>query len=238
MRSACPASSRSLPSACGAPSKAWRSFPAETRQRTYVMWDAIVFFLNSLIFTLIGLQLPPIVQQLTAFSWPLLFGYAAAISLATIVARVCGSFPRRTFRAPSVRRLRKRDPPPPWRNVGPGLLCRPARYRVAGGGHGAAARPSGRQPVARARPDRVPDVRRHRDDARRAGIEPALRAPPSRIRRRHGAGRDRRRAPGAREDGACRPRRGRSAERARKAAGTRGRAGARRVCPAPWPSRR
>ncbi len=101
----------------------WRSIEglavlsAETRQRTYVMWDAIVFFLNSLIFTLIGLQLPPIVQQLTAFSWPLLFGYAAVISLATIVARVVWVFPTTYLPRAISRRLRKRDPPPPWRNA-------------------------------------------------------------------------------------------------------------------------
>ena len=89
----------------------------ETRQRTYAMWDAIVFFLNSLIFTLIGLQLPPIVQQLTAFSWPVLVGYAAAISLAAIVARVLWVFPTTYLPRALSSRLRQRDPPPPWRNV-------------------------------------------------------------------------------------------------------------------------
>ena len=61
--SAYPAFSPSLPSGCGARLRARRSFRVETRQRTYTMWDAIDFFLNSLIFTLIGLQLPPIVQH-------------------------------------------------------------------------------------------------------------------------------------------------------------------------------
>ncbi len=101
----------------------WRSVEGlsvvsgETRQRTYMMWDAIVFFLNSLIFTLIGLQLPPIVQQLTAFSWPLLVGYAAAISLATIVARVLWVFPTTYLPRILSARLRQSDPSPPWRNV-------------------------------------------------------------------------------------------------------------------------
>src|SRR5258708_4148704 len=46
---------------------------AETRQRTRAMWDAIVFFLNSLIFTVMGPQLPPIAHRLTPFSSPARF---------------------------------------------------------------------------------------------------------------------------------------------------------------------
>jgi len=60
---------------------------AEARQRGFALWDAVVFFLNSLIFILIGLQLPPIIQALAPFSWAELIVNAAAISLVTILAR-------------------------------------------------------------------------------------------------------------------------------------------------------
>lgn len=75
--------------------RAWVSptvISAETRQRAFALWDAVVFFLNSLIFILIGLQLPPIIHALAPFSWADLLGYAAAIGGVTIVARVVWVF--------------------------------------------------------------------------------------------------------------------------------------------------
>lgn len=70
--------------------RAWVSptvISAETRQRGLAMWDAVVFLLNSLIFILIGLQLPPIIHDLKPFSWTELMTDAAAISAVTIIAR-------------------------------------------------------------------------------------------------------------------------------------------------------
>ncbi|HTY67160.1 MAG TPA: Na+/H+ antiporter [Alphaproteobacteria bacterium] len=75
--------------------RAWVSptvISAETRQRGLALWDAVVFFLNSLIFILIGLQLPPIIQALAPFSWSELIIDAAAISAAMILARVVWVF--------------------------------------------------------------------------------------------------------------------------------------------------
>jgi CPA1 family monovalent cation:H+ antiporter len=99
----------------------WRAFAghtvlsAETRQHTFGMWDAVVFFLNSLVFTLIGLQLPPIMEGLDGYPALTLLGYAAAVSLTVIVARILWVFP--TTYGPRLlsRRLRAYSPPPPWR---------------------------------------------------------------------------------------------------------------------------
>jgi len=75
--------------------RAWVSptvISAEARQRGFALWDAVVFFLNSLIFILIGLQLRPIIQALAPFSWTQLIADAAAVSLATIIARIVWVF--------------------------------------------------------------------------------------------------------------------------------------------------
>lgn len=90
---------------------------AETRQHTFGMWDALVFFLNSLVFTLIGLQLPPIMAGLDGFSGLTLLGYAAAVSLTVIVVRILWVFPGTYGPRLLSRRLRERTPLPPWRGV-------------------------------------------------------------------------------------------------------------------------
>ena len=96
----------------------WRSFAghtvlsAETRQHTFGMWDVVVFFLNSLVFTLIGLQLPPAMEGLEHYSSLTLLGYAVAISLTVIAARILWVFPMAY--GPH---LFRRGLLPPWRGV-------------------------------------------------------------------------------------------------------------------------
>jgi len=55
-------------------------------------WANIVFVLNGLIFFLIGLQLPSIVQQLGEISLSRAIGYGLAISLVLIIARMLCTF--------------------------------------------------------------------------------------------------------------------------------------------------
>lgn len=58
------------------------------------VWEMVEFILNSLIFILIGLQLPVILDQLGDRYTPgQLFAFAAAISAATILARLAWVFP-------------------------------------------------------------------------------------------------------------------------------------------------
>ena len=91
---------------------------AEVRQRARATWDAVVFVLNSLVFVLIGLQLRPIVHNLTAFSWPELIAYAAGIGLATILARAAWIFPAAFVSRTVCRYLdSKYASAPPWRAV-------------------------------------------------------------------------------------------------------------------------
>jgi Na+/H+ antiporter len=58
-----------------------------TRLQGFGMWDLLQFLLNALLFVLIGLQLPDIVDALEGSTAELL-GYAAAISMAVILTRI------------------------------------------------------------------------------------------------------------------------------------------------------
>jgi CPA1 family monovalent cation:H+ antiporter len=88
-----------------------------TRLQVYGVWEVTVFFLNSFLFVLIGLQLPAIIHGLTGRSTGEVALYAVAVSAAVIVTRiVCVPFvawvPRYLFR-----RIRERDPYPAWQQV-------------------------------------------------------------------------------------------------------------------------
>jgi CPA1 family monovalent cation:H+ antiporter len=85
-----------------------------TRLQVYGVWEVTVFFLNSFLFVMIGLQLPAILHALSGRSAGELVLYAAAVSGAVILTRlvwvpIFSYLPRYLFR-----RVRERDPYPPW----------------------------------------------------------------------------------------------------------------------------
>ena len=90
---------------------------AETRLQTLAVWDMVVFILNGLAFILIGLQLPAIVSQLSDRPLSDLILYALLISLTIIVVRIIWIFPAAYLPRILSRRLRERDPYPPWQEV-------------------------------------------------------------------------------------------------------------------------
>jgi CPA1 family monovalent cation:H+ antiporter len=84
-----------------------------TRMNARAFWDVLVFFLNGLIFIVIGLQLAELLDLLHGQVWPLVWR-AALVSATVIVVRlawvpVATALPRRLSRS-----LRERDPMPPW----------------------------------------------------------------------------------------------------------------------------
>src|SRR5829696_2219226 len=89
-----------------------------TRLQAYSLWEILTFMLNSLLFILIGLQLPTILEGISEdYSPTTLALYAAAACLAVIVARCVWIFPATYLPRRVSRRLRERDPSPPWQNV-------------------------------------------------------------------------------------------------------------------------
>jgi CPA1 family monovalent cation:H+ antiporter len=88
-----------------------------TRLQVYGVWEVTVFFLNSFLFVLIGLQLPAILHGLSGQSAGELALYAAVVSTTVIVTRLLSVpfvawLPRYLFG-----RIRERDPYPPWQQV-------------------------------------------------------------------------------------------------------------------------
>ncbi len=102
----------------------WRAptfFSSGTRLQAYAVWETLIFLLNGLVFILIGLQLPGILDSLTStiaqHSPILLIWYAILVSLTVILARLIWVFPAASLPRLLSRRLRERDPYPGWRAV-------------------------------------------------------------------------------------------------------------------------
>ena len=73
----------------------WRSreiFTYQTRLQTKVVWETVMFLLNGVIFILIGLQLPPIVRDLSRDALINMISYGLLISLVTIIIRILWVF--------------------------------------------------------------------------------------------------------------------------------------------------
>lgn len=102
----------------------WRAptfFSSGTRLQAYAVWETLVFLLNGLVFILIGLQLPDILDILKSTIAPhspiLLIWYAVLVSLTVILIRLIWVFPQALLPRLFSRRLRERDPYPDWRAV-------------------------------------------------------------------------------------------------------------------------
>lgn len=80
------------------------------------VWASFVFVLNGLVFMLIGLQLPSIVQQLGDTSLASAIGYGLIISLALIVCRVLCTLGASVFTRFMSRFITVAEKNPGWRN--------------------------------------------------------------------------------------------------------------------------
>lgn len=88
---------------------------AQVRLQTDPVWSILMFVLNALLFVLVGLQLPSILDALDGRSPGRLLWYATAVSLAVVAARIAWVFPATSLPRRLSRRLRERDPAPNWR---------------------------------------------------------------------------------------------------------------------------
>jgi monovalent cation/hydrogen antiporter len=98
----------------------WRSptlISPSTRIQAYAVWELLVFVLNAALFVLVGLQLPAILRAvLDDYSAGQVVGYGAAVTATVILVRFAWVFPA-TYLPRRLRRVRERDPSPPWRNT-------------------------------------------------------------------------------------------------------------------------
>jgi CPA1 family monovalent cation:H+ antiporter len=76
-------------------------------------WEIVTFMLNALLFILIGLQLPGILDELDAYSTADLLWWATAVWLTVVLARWLWVYPAAWLPRRLSRRIRERDPMPP-----------------------------------------------------------------------------------------------------------------------------
>ena len=86
----------------------------ETRLQGFAFWQILTFVLNSLLFLLVGLQLPEILDSLGGRSGWTLVRDGAIVSAAVIVVRLLWVFPLTYTPRLLALRLRQRAPSPPW----------------------------------------------------------------------------------------------------------------------------
>lgn len=85
-----------------------------TRLQEEAVWKMVAFILESVVFALIGLQLPVVLQGLEEYAgWDAAW-YALAVFLAVVVARFVWVFPA-TFVPRLSERIRNREPDTTWK---------------------------------------------------------------------------------------------------------------------------
>jgi monovalent cation/hydrogen antiporter len=84
---------------------------AQTRLQGIAVWEILFFVLNSLLFALVGLQLPGILDALSGRSTGTLIGYAALVTAVVIAARFLWVFPG-TYATAFIRRRGRQIPNP------------------------------------------------------------------------------------------------------------------------------
>jgi CPA1 family monovalent cation:H+ antiporter len=91
----------------------------QTRLRGGPVWEMLIFLLNGLVFILIGLQLPDILQTLAKDHLParVVIEYAVIITLAVIVIRILWVFPAVYLPRLLFKQLCRRDPRLRWEYV-------------------------------------------------------------------------------------------------------------------------
>lgn len=90
---------------------------ASTRLTGEAFWNTLIFLLNGVVFILIGLQLPEVIRSLHDHSRGELFRNAALICGVVILTRIVWVFPSAFLPRWLSKRIRARDPMPPWRNL-------------------------------------------------------------------------------------------------------------------------
>ncbi|HUK83535.1 MAG TPA: Na+/H+ antiporter [Verrucomicrobiae bacterium] len=98
----------------------WRSpeiINSRTRFRVFPVWEMVVFLLNGLIFILIGLQLPQILENLSGQSLPKLGWQAALLNIALIFVRIAWVFAAKHLPDVFGKRPAKGTSRPNWRHT-------------------------------------------------------------------------------------------------------------------------
>jgi CPA1 family monovalent cation:H+ antiporter len=92
-------------------------FSYSSRLQSQSVWNILIFLLNGVVFIMIGLQLPDIVQGLGGYSLQSAILYGVVISLVTIIVRIIWVFPGAYLPRILSKRIRLRETRPGWKTV-------------------------------------------------------------------------------------------------------------------------
>ena len=91
----------------------WNSseiFSQQTRLQAYGSWNTVIFILNGIVFILIGLQLPVVMENIHDHYFPTLLRYGAIVSIAVILGRIIWVFPGAYIPRWLSKKVREREP--------------------------------------------------------------------------------------------------------------------------------
>jgi Na+/H+ antiporter len=95
----------------------WRSPELSTpamRMQGSAVWETLLFLVNALLFALVGMQLRPILDALSGRSTGSLVRDAVLVTATVLLVRIAWIFPFTYGPRWAFRRVRERDPYPPW----------------------------------------------------------------------------------------------------------------------------
>ena len=95
-----------------------RKVPVVTSAQTHIeaeaSWNTVLFIINGLVFTLIGLQMPAVMNGLEPYSWPQLAFYGLTIAFVVIAVRFVWVFPATYLPRKLFPSIARKDPMPSW----------------------------------------------------------------------------------------------------------------------------
>jgi monovalent cation/hydrogen antiporter len=90
---------------------------AQTHLEAEASWGTVLFIINGLVFTLIGLQMPIVVSGLGGYSWVQLAFYSAVLVVVVFAVRLIWVFPAAYLPRKLFKSIARKDPMPSWAAV-------------------------------------------------------------------------------------------------------------------------
>jgi len=87
---------------------------AQTHLEAFAFWKTVLFIINGLVFTLIGLQLPAVMKGLQGYSWQQLMLYGSTVAFVVMAVRFVWVFPATYLPRKLFPWIAREEPAPGW----------------------------------------------------------------------------------------------------------------------------